>query len=234
MKILGFDVETQGLDATKDRVTEVGLVLFDSATKQPVRVSGYLVKALGGVSAEITKLTGITNDMLENYGVESRPGLQAVLAMAKTADFIVAHNSSFDRGFLEAWCTRESVEAPKQPWADTRTDLPAEAYQRGKSASLKYMAADHGFCYPAHRAVNDVLAMLQLLSYYDIDEFFKRSQIANVTVRAQVSFDEKHLAKERGYFWAADKKQWRREMKADLVEAEKDAAPFPVVIVEGN
>ena len=63
--ILGLDVETQGLDATKDRVTEWGLVLWDSFTKQPVRISGFLVKVPGGVSTEIEKLTGITNEMLE-------------------------------------------------------------------------------------------------------------------------------------------------------------------------
>jgi DNA polymerase III alpha subunit (gram-positive type) len=234
MKILGFDVETTGLDATKDRVTEVGLVLFDSTMKQPVRVSGYLVKAPGGVSAEITKLTGITNDMLETYGVESRAGLSAVLAMAKTVDLIVAHNSPFDRGFLEAWCVREGMEAPKQPYADTRTDLPAEAYSHGKSASLKYLACDLGFTYPAHRAVNDVLAMLKILSMFDIDEFFKRSQIPNVTVRGVVSFDDKHLAKERGYHWKPEKKLWCKDMKLDLVDAEKEAAPFPVVLCEAQ
>jgi DNA polymerase III epsilon subunit-like protein len=70
MLILGLDTETQGLDATKDRVTEWGLVLWDSETKQPVRISGFLVKVPGGVSNEIEKLTGITNEMLEKYGVE--------------------------------------------------------------------------------------------------------------------------------------------------------------------
>src|SRR5258707_1258070 len=99
MKLLmGVDFETQGLDATKDRVTETGAVTWDPSSKQPVRISGFLVKAAGGVSAEIAKLTGITNEMLDSYGVESRAGLQAILAMAKTAKFLVAHNAEFDRG----------------------------------------------------------------------------------------------------------------------------------------
>lgn len=234
MKLIGFDVETSGLDAAKDRITEVGMVLFDSLAKQPVRVSGFLVKNPNGVSAEITKITGITNEMLEAYGVESRAGLSAVLGMMKTADLIVAHNAEFDRGFLEAWCKREGLEAPTQPWADTMTDMPAEAYQRGKSTALKYMACDFGFVYPAHRAVNDVLAMLEILSKFDIDEFFKRSQVPNVSVRAVVPFSDKHLAKERGYHWQPEKKLWTKSLKSDLVDAEKSAAPFPVVIMEAQ
>lgn len=234
MKLLGFDVETQGLDPAKDRVTEVGLILYDASTKQPVRISGYLVKAEGGVSAEITKLTGITNEMLAAHGIESKPALQAILAMAKGADFLVAHNAEFDRNFLEAWCRREGLAAPTQTWLDTRTDLPHAAYSLGKSASLKYLACDHGFTYPAHRAVNDVLAMLEILGRYDLEETIKRAQTPNVQVRAVVSFDDKHLAKERGYYWKPESKLWIKPLKADEVDAEKDAAPFPVVLMEAK
>jgi hypothetical protein len=59
--------------------------------------------------------------------------------------------------------------------------------------------ADHGFVYPAHRAVNDVLAMLQILDRYSIAEIIERANTPNVEVRAVVSFDDRLLAKERGY-----------------------------------
>lgn len=231
-KICGLDFETTGLDPQKDEVTEVGLVLWDSDTKQPTRITGHLVKTSSPVSAEITKLTGITNEMLESDGIPQRAALEAILRQAKLTKFICAHNGKeFDKAFLEAWCVREKLEIPALPWIDTRTDLPDEAYLRGKSASLKYMACDFGFVYPTHRAVNDVLAMLEILGRFDINTIIKRAQTPNVQVRAVVSYDDRLLARERGYHWKPEAKLWVKSMKADMVDTEKQLAPFPVVLM---
>lgn len=234
MILLGIDFETQGLEASKHWVTEAGVVLWDSEVKQPVRISGFLCKATGGVSAEITKITGITNAMLDSHGVESRPGLQAILAMSRQAQFLVAHNAPFDRGFLEAWCKREGLEMPAQRWVDTRVDLPIEAYQLGKSRSLKYLACDTNIMYTAHRAVSDVLAMLEILGKYDIAKTIERALTPNTMVRAVVDFDHRLLARERGYFWKPETKQWLLQLKENEVELEQEKAPFPVVVVTSN
>ena len=228
MKILGFDVESTGLDPKKDSITEMGLVLYDTDAKAPVRISGFLVKG-GLITAEIERITGITQAMLDTYGYPPDKAFAALSSMSKQADYLCAHNSPFDKSFVAA---KDPALADAKPWIDTRTDLPPEAYKKGKSASLKYLCCDHGFLYSAHRAVNDVLAMLELLSMYDLDIIISRSQIPNVEVRAVVSFDDRLLAKERSYYWRAELKQWRKPMKADEVQAEKDAAPFPVVLVE--
>src|SRR5690348_7618922 len=156
MKILGFDTETTGLDPQKDEIVEVGAVLFDADIMEVVRVTGYLVKPKRPIPSEASKVNGITNEMLEKYGVESRAGLQAFLALAKHVDFYLAHNAPFDKSFLEAWCARENMPMVEKPWINTQVDLPVEAYEKG--ANLFVMAARHGFLYDAHRAVNDVLA----------------------------------------------------------------------------
>lgn len=232
MKILGIDFETTGLDPQKDRITEVGLVLYDTSSKQPVRISGFLVKPQGAIiSAELEKLTGITNSLVEAYGVTPGQALAAVTALTGQADMLCAHNAEFDRGFYEAECARQGQKPFAKGWIDSRTDLPVEAYQLGKSASLKYLACDHGFTYPAHRAVNDVLAMLEIFSRYDLDTITTRATTPNVKVRAVVSFDDRALAKERSYYWDGEKKIWWRALKANEVDAEKEAAPFPVVII---
>jgi DNA polymerase-3 subunit epsilon len=232
MKILGIDFETTGLDAQKDRITEAGLVLWDSDSKQPVRMTGCLVQTGAAISSEIAQLTGITEDLVKNFGLPVNAVIKGIHSLASGADFMCAHNAEFDRGFYEAECARQKMSWPMVPWIDTRTDLPPAAYQLGKSASLKYLACDHGFTYPAHRAVNDVLAMFEILSRYDINETIKRAQTPNVQVRAVVSFDDKHLAKERGYYWKPELKLWIKPLKADEVDAEKIAAPFPVVLME--
>lgn len=231
MKLLGLDFETTGLDPKIDQVTEVGLVLFDTEAHQPVRINGLLIRTELGITPEITALTGITDKMLDTYGVPPTVAAKGILSMAKGADYFCAHNGiDFDKPFLETWCIREKLEMPAQMWIDTKTDLPKEAY--GKSASMKYMAADHGFLYDAHRAVSDVLAMFKILDRYDIDAVIERAKTPNVHVRAVVSYDDRLLAKERGYHWKPDLKLWVKPLKATEVAAEKEAAPFPVVQME--
>lgn len=231
MKICALDSETTGLDPKKDVVTEWGLALYDTDIKAPVRISGFLVRGGGFISEEITRITGINQAMLDAYGYEPATALKAIASFANQADYFLAHNAPFDKSFLAA---SDSTLANSKPWLDSRTDLPEVAYMKGKSASLRYMCADHNFTYEAHRAVNDVLAMLRLVSMYDLDTVIERSKIPNVLVRAVVSFDDRLLAKERGYFWSPELKQWRRAMKADQVEREKTEAPFPVVLVENK
>ena len=230
-KILCLDFETTGLSPEKDVITEVGAALYCTDTKQPVRVSGFLLKG-GLITAEITRITGITQGMIDTYGVSPEAGLQAIYGLAQQADFLCGHNLKFDLSFLNAEAKRQNRSLVALPGIDTRTDLPREAYTKGKSASLRYLAADHGFCYDAHRAVNDVLATLKLLAMYDIDIVIQRSQIPNVEVRAVVSFDDRLLAKELGFYWRAELKQWRKPMKQDEVQALKDSAPFPVILCE--
>jgi DNA polymerase III epsilon subunit-like protein len=234
MILLGADTETTGLDASRDRITEIGLCLYDTDTKQPVRISGFLVKPGIPIPAELEKLTGITNAMVDAHGVEPKDAVRAISGMAAKASFFVAHNAEFDKGMIEAEYKRQGLTMPALPFIDTRVDLPSAAYSLGKSASLRYLAADHSFVYPAHRAVSDVLAMLEILSRYDIDETIRRAQTPNVKVRAVVSFDERHLAKERSYYWDSEKKVWWKPLKADEVDAEKEAAPFSVVVMGAN
>ena len=230
MKILGIDTETTGLDPKKDSITEIGLVLYDTEMRAPVRISGFLVKG-GLITEEITRITGITQAAIDTYGYSAESSKAAFATFARQADYFCAHNAPFDNGFLAAggYITPDVAK-----WIDTRTDLPPEAYKLGKSASLKYLCADHGFLYEAHRAVSDVLAMLKLMAMYDIEAIVTRSQIPNVEVRASVSYDDRLLAKGRGYYWKPELKQWRKPMKLDEVQAEKDSAGFPVILCEGK
>lgn len=229
-KLLGLDFESTGLDTRKDEVTEVGAVLWDSATKQPTRISGYLVKTKYPVSAEITRITGITNEMLEADGVASRPGLEALLRMAKSADYLVAHNGNeFDKPLLESWCGREGFEPPKQFWLDTKIDLPMSAYEKG--ASMFVMAASHGFLYDAHRAVSDVLATFKVLARYDVDAVIERAKKPSVMCRAVISYDDRLQAKEAGFHWKPEQKLWVRSVKSDEIDSLKEQCKFPVVVM---
>lgn len=231
MLIAGIDFETLGLDPNVDEITEIGLVLYCTEAKTPVQITGYLIATDKIVTEEITRITGITNALLNAYGKPRAATLKGLLATVKNVDYFLAHNgNNFDKPFLESWCKREGLPMPTQPWIDSLVDLPAESYKRG--ANLFVMAAHAGFLFDGHRAVNDVLATFKILSKYDIDVVIQRALTPNVRARAVVSYDDRQLAKSAGFQWAPERKRWEISVKANELDALKTRVTFPVVQIE--
>ena len=73
--LLGFDMETTGLDVVNDRPIEVGLLLYSTTQKKVIESAGFLVKSSVPVSPFITKLTGITQSAVDTFGYESKDAL---------------------------------------------------------------------------------------------------------------------------------------------------------------
>lgn len=98
-----IDFETTGLSASGgDRVIEVGIAVLEGG--RIVDRYQSLINPRMRIPWVIEDLTGITDDM-----VRSAPGAPAV--MGEVHDFIgemrlVAHNASFDRGFMDAEFSR--------------------------------------------------------------------------------------------------------------------------------
>ncbi|HYE83882.1 MAG TPA: PolC-type DNA polymerase III [Clostridia bacterium] len=93
-----FDIETTGLSAVKDRITEIGAVKI----KQGKLIDRFseLINPEIQIPDNITKLTGITDAMVKN-----KETIKEVLP--RFLEFIgdsplIAHNASFDCGFIKA------------------------------------------------------------------------------------------------------------------------------------
>lgn len=91
-----FDLETTGLSATKNEIIEIGAIKYDS--DMPIEIFHTYVKPEKKITAKITAINGITNDM-----VADSPTIDKVIP--RFLDFIgddvlVAHNSNFDMGFI--------------------------------------------------------------------------------------------------------------------------------------
>jgi DNA polymerase-3 subunit epsilon len=233
--ILGLDFETTGLNPLVHSITEVGMVLWETSLRTPIKVMGFMVDP--GPSAvwdpEVIGITGITPESCSQFGYESERGLKQVLSWYQTADMACAHNGGpFDHPFLINWAAKFGYEVEEKLWIDTNTDLnlPEKV-----SRKLTYMAADHNFLNPfPHRAVFDVMTMLKVLDQHNLEEVIFLAKQPNIVVQALVSFDEKDLAKARGYHAEYDNgkfKGWIRTMKACFLEKEKDEAGFPMAVL---
>lgn len=235
MRILGIDFETTGLDTSKDRITEMGFALWDVPTKRPLVTVGVFLhdESYPPQSQEILGLTGISNEMLREFGTAPAANFSVLegFCTKHKIEYIVAHNGeNFDRPFLYAELSRVAVAAPvlrALPWIDTRTDIPFA--KEPDSRKLNHLALDLGFINPfAHRAVFDVLTMLRILSNYAIEDVLAYQRIPFVVLRALVSYENREQAKKQRFAWEkiGEKtwpKCWVKKVKLNLLQAELDA-----------
>lgn len=229
---VGIDFETSGLSPKEDRITEVAAVLWDTEKKSPLLVFNKFVDCGVEISEKITQLTGITQQMINDYGEDPERVMKLLNNFCGMADYFVAHNAPFDRGFYTEECLRHKFVIPSIPWIDTCTDLPVPPEK--KARKLLHMAAEHGILNPfSHRAVTDVLTMLMIASKYDPRVVEECSRVENITVRAMVQFETKDKASSQGYRW--DKSQgvkgvWLKNIKANMLEEERKQCDFPVEV----
>lgn len=229
---LGLDLETTGFSVTEDEITEVGAVLWDVDSKKPVQILSEFLKIKGELTPEIQKITGIKPEYLTTFGRKPSEVFIKLLDLMGQVDCVVAHNGEkFDKPMLKHNMQREDLSLPDLPfWLDSSIDIEYPCQTR----KLSYLAAEHGFLNPfPHRAVTDVLTMMQVVSQYDPDVIFARAKIPSITVQAVVSFDTRKKAQDRGYRWDADNKRWIKLIKACDYEQESAQADFKVVQLMG-
>lgn len=212
------DLETTGLDATTDRIIEIGLLEFAVLpNRQPAITRCYGAVEDPGIplSPEITALTGIDSDALKGAKIE----WDTVRGFFSRAGIVIAHNASFDRAFLEA---SGQLNGMKPHWGCSQRHIDWRKHGKN-SLALNYLAADHGFVNPfAHRAVFDVATTFRLIVPH-LDELVRRSYEREILVRAERSpFESKDLLKARGYRWCATTRCWTRVVTESEIDEERN------------
>ena len=153
-----FDVETTGLRYKTDRVIELGAVRFDKSGVLDIYDS--FVQIDFALPPSITKITGITNEMLVGA-----PCIQKV--MADFEEFskgcvLVAHNAQFDWNFVNSERARLGMKELKNKAIDT-LDLARWAYPVNKKYSLQYLASGMKIdVKAAHRAYDDARVCMEV------------------------------------------------------------------------
>lgn len=219
------DVETTGLNANEDKIIELGLRQFKFN-----RLTGEIL-ALGHsysgfqdpkipLSEDIKKLTGISDEMLKDQEIN----WHFVEKMFSESHIIIAHNASFDRPFID----KQLSISNEKIWACTLKQI--NWTDKGfPSQKLEFLGIYHGFFFEnSHRALNDVDALLYLISLQDeenklpyFNELLINAKRLTVHVKALYSpFESKELLKKRGYFWDSGNKCWCKYVYKDEFDSE--------------
>jgi DNA polymerase III subunit alpha, Gram-positive type len=154
-----FDFETTGLSAVYNQIIELAAVKIKDG--EVIDRFESFANPHHRLSATTINLTGITDDMVENA-----PEVQEVLERFSTwagNDILVAHNASFDMGFLNVGYKKMGKEKAANPVIDT-LELGRFLYPEMKNHRLNTLTKKFDIeLTQHHRAIYDAEATGYLL-----------------------------------------------------------------------
>ena len=175
-EFVAFDLETTGLSAQHDVITEIGAVIYKDG--ELLQEFWSFVNPHRKLSAKVTELTGITDDMLKDA-----PDIEDVLP--KFLEFcgdrpLAAHNADFDVGFILAACGRMGI-AYEPTYVDTLI-MAQNLLPNLKNHKLNIVADHLGLPeFNHHRAVDDGKTVAYMLrKFFSMLEEYQVSQLEEI------------------------------------------------------
>ena len=218
--ILILDTETTGLDNEIDDCLEVGSILFNVKSRSVLAQQSFLLpvevnnaEKINNIPAEITRLP--------------QPFFEAIIyfeSLVKVSDVIVAHNAAFDM----KWFGLKELPHIEKQWICSMDDITWPSDRQLKTRpSVRDLALAYGVpVWNAHRALTDCIYLAEVFKRCDgLENLLIRALEPKVLFRAQISYEERHLAKKAGFRWNESiKGAWSRRMsRRDMEKLE-----FPV------
>jgi DNA polymerase-3 subunit epsilon len=160
-----IDIETTGGMSKRDRITEIGIVKHDG--EKIIETFSSLVNPERSIPNEITRITGITNQMVANapkfYELAKK-----IIEITENAIF-VAHNVSFDYGFIKEEFASLGYTFTRKQLCTVK--LTRKVFPGLRSYSLGNLIVHFGIEVNArHRALDDAMATVIVL-----EKIFKKS-----------------------------------------------------------
>ncbi len=156
-----FDVETTGLSAETEVITEIGAVKIKNG--EVIDRFSKFINPKRKLSQKIIELTHITDEMLADAPTEDVI-VPEFMEFAGNGVF-VAHNADFDMGFLRMACQRLGIEL-NNSYVDT-LELARSLYPHLKNHKLDTIAKETGVSLEGHhRAVNDAEALYGIFKVF--------------------------------------------------------------------
>ncbi len=106
--IVGFDVETEGLDNTKHAIIELGAIKIDVWGKV-IDTFSMFGNPGRNLSDKIIEITGITDEMLKDAKPSSEIVVDWINWLGSNC-ILVAHNAPFDVGFVTYSLQKQNID----------------------------------------------------------------------------------------------------------------------------
>jgi DNA polymerase III subunit epsilon len=175
-----LDFETTGLEIGRDFIIEIGAIKIDEDGYEHTFES--LIKPPVELSEQITKITGISNDMLINAPQLKDNIIKLVNFIDKAT--IIAHNAEFDLLWLLTSLLRLNIPVPNNQVICTLDWAKKQSEPRcSLSALTKKYAISHS---SAHRALADAVATKELFFIFENSRTISRP-INNINIYLETS-----------------------------------------------
>lgn len=210
-----LDVETTGLSRGKDAIIELAMQRIGIDARGRIVEVGSPQRWLEDpgvpIPTDVSRLTGITDAAVAGRSINEA----VATSMLLDADWALAHNAAFDRGFVEA----RLPGATERPWICSMSDVDWRA--RGfEGRSLSQLVWQTGRFFDAHRADMDVAALIHLVGHESpgcgetvIIEAIRNARRVGWVVEARdAPFASKDVLRARGYRWRSEVRHWWREV----------------------
>ena len=217
-----LDIESTGTNIDLHEIIELAMVKFeynsdDGKIYRIIEEFSEFQEPNKEITLKITELTGITNEMVKGQKISAKN----VKVFIKDIPLILAHNANFDRQMAEKYFPFFS----KKSWGCSIADVDWEANGHFKP-SLELLAFRHGFYFDGHRATNDCLASIHLLTKELPNSECLVLQNLLINARKKLirvnaigkTYDVKDDLKERGYKWNGN--FWHIDLEEGLVSSE--------------
>ncbi len=218
--VLILDTETTGLDNENDDCLEVGSILFNLKSRSVLAQQSFLLpvdtnkaEKINKIPAEITRLPQPLSEAIKYFE-----------SLVQASDVIVAHNAEFDM----KWFGLNKLPQIEKQWICSMDDIiwPADRQLKTRP-SVRDLALAYGVpVWNAHRALTDCIYLAEVFKRCsEIEKLLIRALEPKVLLRAEISYEERYLAKNAGFRWNDQiKGAWSRKMS----RREMEKLEFPV------
>lgn len=178
IKYVVFDFETTGLSPTNDEPTQLAYAILNE-NLEIIDKGNFYFKVAQRIPRKITELTGITNKMLNERGVEILDVIDIIESIFEDS-IVVGHNVRFDLNFLNF-----HFDIRPKKFIDTllisKIELPLLPNNKLETvASYQKVELNN-----AHNALNDVMATAGIMQRFkkqnvDFEKYINKTKSSDV------------------------------------------------------
>jgi DNA polymerase-3 subunit epsilon len=221
-----LDTETTGLDASKGKVLEIGAILYHIPSRSIISEASTLCYAEENPAYAINKIE--INALKATSEIIEFSGIKLISEIMTAAHAIVAHNAEFDKRWVNNIPALENISRNKK-WICTKNDV---VWPIRKDISLSLITICAALGVPiinTHRAMSDCHLLLAAIEENDdVLSFLDSSGKGRIIYHAEISYENRQLAKDAGFRWDNVKKVWH----AKLTQEQAEKVPFMVYPAE--